>query len=93
MAKAKKDIEKIVGKKYPEFIDAVSGLSLSEIESRIATYAKEAENTLDAKSADEELARAQSLVSELKAPYDDATKAIRLKIKYLIALGKERGSE
>jgi hypothetical protein len=89
--KPKKDIKSIVQKQFPEFPEVVDGLSLEDLEKRISTYAKEAENIEDAKEADEGLAAAKDQVAELSAPYKDAKKAIRLKIRYLIQLVKDKG--
>lgn len=88
---AKKDIRTIIQKQFPEFIDAVDGLSTDEIEKRISGYAKESQNVDDAKDADEGLADAKAQVAELSAPYKDAKKAINLKIRYLIQLLKDKG--
>lgn len=91
MAKAKKDIKAIVQKQFPEFPEVVDGLSLDDLEKRISTYAKEAENVNDAMDADEGLQGAKDQVAEYSAPYKDAKKAIRLKIRYLIQLVKDKG--
>lgn len=93
MSRPKKDIRTIVQKQFPEFPEVVDGLSTEDLEKRISSYAKEAENVEDAKEADEALNEAKDQVAEFSAPYKDAKKAIRLKIRYLIQLLKEKGGD
>lgn len=91
MAKSKVDIKEKVQKEFPEFTAEVDGLSVSDLEKRLSTYAKQAEEIEDAKDADEGLADAKDRVAELSGPYKDAKKAVRAKSKYLIALIKDKG--
>lgn len=91
MAKNKKDIRVTVQKLFPEFPEVVDSLSVDDLEKRLSQYAKEAENVQDAKEADEALEEAKNQVSEYSAPYSDAKKAIRLKMRYLIALIGDKG--
>lgn len=91
MAKGKKDIRVIVQKQFPEFPEVVDGLSVDELEKRLSQYAKEQESIQDAKEADEALEQAKEQVSEYSAPYNDAKKAVRLKMRYLIALIGDKG--
>jgi len=91
MAKQKKNIQEVVQKEYPEFTASVDGLSVDDLNQRLATYAKEDEAVDDAKEADEGLEEAKSRVTELSGPYRDAKKAIKLKMKYLVNLVKEKG--
>lgn len=91
MAKNKKDIRVVVQKQFPEFPEVVDGLSVDELEKRLSQYAKEQETVEDAKDADEALQQAKDQVGEYSAPYKDAKKAIRLKMKYLIALIGDKG--
>jgi hypothetical protein len=91
MGRPKKDIRITVQKQFPEFPEVVDGLSIDELEKKISTYAKESETIEDAKEADEGLQEAKDQVAELSGPYKDAKKAVRLKIKYLIQLLKDKG--
>jgi hypothetical protein len=91
MAKGKKTLAEKVQKEMPEFAGTVDGLSVDELEKRISTYAKEGESVETAKENDEGLQAAKEQVKEFNAPYSDAKKAIRMKIKYLIQLVGEKG--
>lgn len=93
MAREKKSVVEIVQKQYPEFTPTVDGLSVSELETKLSTYAKEAEKVKTAKEEDEELTQTKALASELAGPYNDATKAIKLKMSYIIALIKDKGGD
>lgn len=93
MARPKVDIREKVQKEFPEFTDTVNSLSVSELNERIATYAKESEAVEKAKEEDEALEDAKGVVQELSAPYKDAKKAIRMKIRYMIALIQDQGGK
>lgn len=93
MARQKQDIRAKVEKEFPEFVGTVASLSLDELEKRISTYAKESEAVETAKSNDAALNEAKDQVSEMGAPYRDAKKAIRMKIRYLIEMVKESGGD
>lgn len=93
MKKEKKTIQEIVQKKYPEFTPGVDGLSVSELETKLSTYAKEQEKVQAAKESDEELEEARSKVTSLAGPYKDANAAIRLKMKYIISLIGDKGGD
>jgi hypothetical protein len=88
---AKKDIRSQVQKEYPDFVDAVNGLSVAELEQRLLAYAKERENVRESKEADEKLREVSELKSEMEGPYKDVQKAINLKSRYLIASIKDKG--
>ena len=90
---AKKDIKSTVEKNYPDFAEAVLGLSVEQLEQRLLGYAKERENVREAKEADEKLKEVSNLKSELEGPYKDAQKAINQKSRYLIALIKDKGGK
>lgn len=91
MAKAKKSLQEKVQEEQPEFAGEVAGLSVDQLNARLADQAKAAEWNEQAKEDDEELEEAQAHASELGAPYRDAKKAIRLRSRYLIDLIKEKG--
>ena len=86
-------LEEKIKKANPEFAEEVAGLSVEELDRRLAQLAKDLEATEDAKDADSELAQAQETVTQLAAPYRDAKKALRLKSRYVIGLIKEKGGK
>lgn len=83
-------IEEKARKESPQFVDEVQNLPIPELEKRLSDLAKGAEEVEDAKAADEELESLRAQVNELAAPYRDAKKAIRTKMRYIISLIKER---
>jgi hypothetical protein len=94
MAKAPKQklsFNEKVQKDMPEFADEVASLSVQDLNNRLATLAKAAEESMQAKEDDEELEEAQTHSRELAAPYRDAAKMIRTKSKYIIGTIKEKG--
>jgi hypothetical protein len=91
MAKTKKSLEERMKEEQPEFAGEVAGLSVDQLNARLAEQAKAAEWNQQAKEDDEELAEKKEAASEAAAPYRDAAKAIRLKSRYLIKLIKEKG--
>lgn len=93
MNKPKPSIQQKVQKDFPEFADEVAGLSVEQLDARISETAKAAEEIQTSKESDEGLEEAKASVSELNAPYKEALKVTRLKIKYLIALIKEKGGK
>jgi hypothetical protein len=90
---AKKDIKHEVQKKYPDFAEAVDGLSVTELEIRLSTYAKELVKIKEAKEADEKLAEVLELKAELEGPYKDAKKAVEQKSEYMVALIRDKGGQ
>lgn len=88
--KSKKDVQSQVREELPEFAEALANLTASELNERLATLAKNAEELQEAKEADDELASARERSTELGAPYRDGKKMIRLKSRYVISLLKER---
>ena len=91
MAKPKKSLQQKVQEEMPDFAGEVAGLSVDQLNNRLAEQAKAGEWNEQAKEDDEELEEAQATASELAAPYKDVKKAVRLKSRYLIALIKEKG--
>jgi len=78
-------------KDNPEFISEVEKLDVMALEKRLSDLAKDAEEVEDAKDADEALEQARAQAIELAAPYRDAKKAIRMKMRYVINLIKDKG--
>lgn len=93
MAKERKDVRTKAQKQIPDFVEVVDALGLDDLEKRLNTLAKQAEEVETAKDEDENLEEAKSVVRELNSPYTDAKKAIRLKTKYLIQLIGEKGGD
>jgi hypothetical protein len=89
MARKKKGIEE----EYPEFVSEVAALTTDQLNNRLATLAKNLEESETAKEDDEELEEAKATASELGAPYRDMKKAVRAKSKYIIKTLKERGAD
>lgn len=81
-------------KDYPEFTDSMDSLALKELESNMLILAKYREETEMAKKKDVALEKAKEEVKELQAPYNEALKALKVKMAYLGLLIQERkGSE
>jgi hypothetical protein len=93
MKKPKKDVRQKAQKQLPDFVEVVDALGVDELEKRLNTLAKQAEEVESAKEADEALEEAKQAVSELGAPYRDAKKDIRLKTRYIIQLIGEKGGD
>jgi hypothetical protein len=93
MARPKRSIQERVQKELPEFAEVVAGLSVAELEQRLATEAKNSERIEESKENDQALEDAKAQVAELGAPYRDAKKVVRLKSRYLISLIKEKGGD
>jgi hypothetical protein len=88
----KKNLEETIHAEYPEFYSEVLSLSADELNTKLATLSKHAEESENAKEDDEELKEAKALASELGAPYRDAKKALRLKSKFVIKTLKDKGA-
>lgn len=93
MARPKKSPLEKLREEQPSFVDEVVGLSVDQLNNRLARLAKDAELNEEAKEDDEDLAKAQAEASELSAPYKDAKKMIRLKSRFIISLIKDKGGD
>ena len=93
MARAKKSLQEKVQEDMPEFAAEVAGLSVQDLNNRLATLAKGAEENEQAQEDDEDLEKARAEASELAAPYRDAKKALRLRSRYVISLIREKGGQ
>lgn len=91
MARPKKSVQEKVQKEFPEFTATVDGLSVADLEGKLASYAKNQNEIEASQEADEELQNTKALLKELNGPYNDSKKAVKLKMKYIIALIKEKG--
>lgn len=92
MARSKKTVASQVQENYPEFETEVIGLSIDQLNNKLASLTKGLEESEAAKEEDEDLNNAHALASELGAPYKDVKKAIRLKTKYVIGLLRDKGA-
>lgn len=93
MSKPKKDVRTKAQKQIPDFVEVVDALGVPELEKRLNTLAKQAEEVESSKENDEGLEEAKQVASELAAPYRDAKKEIRLKTRYIIQLIGEKGGD
>lgn len=91
MGRPKKSLQEKVQEEMPEFANEVAGLSVDQLNVRLANLAKDAEKNEEAQEDDEDLEKARGEAAELSAPYRDAKKAIRLRSRYVISLIKEKG--
>jgi SMC interacting uncharacterized protein involved in chromosome segregation len=82
-----------IQKKFPQFTEMVDAMSVEQLEDKLNVYAKEQEKVKKAKEDDVELNKAKDLVSDLSAPYNDAKKAIELKMSYIIMQIGEKGGD
>lgn len=92
MARQKKSNNEIVQEAFPEFASEVAGATVDQLNGKLATLAKNLEESETAKENDEGLEEAKALAAELGAPYRDAKKAIRQKTKYVIGLLSDKGA-
>lgn len=88
---AKKSYKEIIEKDYPEFADTVLGMTVEQLNSRLAQHAKDLDQIDEAKDNDIKRMETQELLKEINAPYNDAKKLFKLKNKYIINLIKEKG--
>lgn len=88
MKRAKK---KTFEDKNPEFVSEVVGMSVADLEKRVSTLAKGISDTEEAEKNDAGLNDAKAEVKEMKAPYTDAKKDAKAKMKYVIKLIREKG--
>lgn len=91
MKPAKLSISEKVRQDHPDFVAEVVGLSVEELNSRLASHAKQVAEVEDAKEADEELADAREVAKTLAAPYAESKKTINQKTRFIVELIKEKG--
>jgi len=92
MAKQKKSLSDKVQENYPDFATEVAGMSVEQLNSRLAGIAKELGENERTKENDEELEKAKDLASELGATYREIRKAGQLKSRYIVGLLREKGA-
>lgn len=95
MAKRKKtgSLLERVDEKYPGYAGEVVGLSVQQLDQRIADMQKtleDSETHRDEKFG-EELASLKAKAAEINGSYNDVKKAVALKTKFLVSLIREKG--
>lgn len=88
MKQSKISIKQKTEKEMPEFVAEVSGLSLQDLDARLAQLAKDIQEVKDSRDADEDLQSLRDQVKIAAAPYSDAKKALQQKTSYIIELIK-----
>ena len=89
--KNKDKLMKKVEKDYPEFVSAVETLSGEDLERRILDYAKEQERIDEELDSNEVIKSIKENLKEIRAPFIDCKKAVKNKMRYLMALHEDRG--
>jgi hypothetical protein len=87
----KLDFKQKVAKEFPEFVSVVDGMSLEELDQRLLSLAKHQEEVAEALAQHEEINRLKERLKELKADFTDTQKALKMKMKYIHQLIKEKG--
>lgn len=88
-----KTLQEKVDSKYPKYSAEVMGLSVPQLDQRIATLQKTLEDAVQFQEEKngEALKSLAAQLKDLKADLGDTRKAVALKTKYLVSLVKEKG--
>ena len=88
-----KSLQEKVDEKYPQYSAEVMGLSVQQLDQRIASLQKELEDAaqFQEEKNGEALKSLAAQLKELRADYGDVKKAVALKTKYLVSLVREKG--
>lgn len=78
-----KSIAERVEKQIPEFIEECAAMSPDEMRARLATLAQHEAEIDTAEENDVALQTSKQEVKDLKAPYADSRKLVRLRTKYI----------
>ena len=89
--KAKKTFVEKVQEEMPDFVGEVVGLSVDDLNKRLAAIAKASQENDENQEKDEDLAKAKLLAKELGDDYREPRKTLKKKTKYIVALIKEKG--
>ena len=84
-------IRKQVEDGYETFLSMTESMSTEELKKELSILANHREEVNFAKAGDEELKQAKDAVKELAGPYNDAVKALNVKMAFVHILLKERG--
>ena len=87
----KLDFRQKVAKEHPEFIAVVDGMSLEDLDGRLLSLAKHQEEVAEALANHEQINKLKEQLKELKADFNDTQKALKMKMKYIHLLIKEKG--
>lgn len=87
------EIEKKLEKIHHGFANTVAGLPVKDLEQNLLMYSKHNEETQQALRTSKEIKNAAETLKELKAPYSDMLKALKLKMSYIHLLIKEQNGE
>lgn len=100
MKKAKKSrgpksLQEKVDEKYPEYSGEVMGLSVQQLDQRIAELQKTLEDAaqFQEEKNGEAIKGLQAQLKDLKDDYNEVKKAVALKTKYLVSLVREKGGK
>lgn len=85
------DIKKVIAKLPTGYLDDVAGMDGAKLRSEIIQAESNIREILKEQAADEKLQGARELVKDFVGGYNDAKKAQRAKIDYLLHLLDERG--
>ena len=86
-------LRKKIQKEYPDFVEAVNGMSVLQLEARLNTMAKHRIKTKQAKKEVEKLNEVAAIKAELESPYNDTLKALDIQSEYVALLIKEKGGQ
>ena len=84
-------IRKKAQKEHPSFVEEVDRLDLASLDARLVQYTKQLEENSEAKATDEQLLEVIATKDQYEAPYKDFDKQVKLKIKYVLGLIREKG--
>ena len=87
------EIEKKIEKIHHGFAATVAGLPVKDLEQNLLMYSKHNEETLQELRNSKPIKDAQEQLKELKGPYSDMLKALKLKMSYIHLLIKEQTGE
>jgi hypothetical protein len=85
------DIKKVIAKLPTGYIDDVAGMDGAQLRAEIIKAESNIREILKEQAADEKLQGARELVKDYVGGYNEAKKAQRAKIEYLLHLLEERG--
>lgn len=88
MKQSKLSKKQKIEKELPEFVAEVAGLSVQDLDARLAQLAKDIQQVKDSRDADEDLQSLRDQVKLASAPYSDAKKVLQQKTSYIIELLK-----
>lgn len=88
-----KTLQEKVDAKYPKYSGEVMGLSVAQLDQRIAELQKTLEDAaqFQEEKNGEAMKTLAAQLKDLRADYGDAKKAVVLKTKYLVSLVREKG--